>query len=182
MAVLGEIHTELGPVHGIFHAAGVMRDGIIQEKSREQALSVLAPKLLGTLAIDRAIEHFAPSFVVLFSSTSAISGLPGQIDYTSANAFLDAFAHSRNGSDTRFISLNWGIWGEVGMAAKGRGPGWAGQTPAFFRGAGIAGAKKGDSRAFLDVFTAFWRGRFYGKLRSYRLPLPCPSESFPTSS
>lgn len=118
MAVLGEIHTELGPVHGIFHAAGVMRDGIIQEKSREQALSVLAPKLLGTLAIDRAIEHFAPSFVVLFSSTSAISGLPGQIDYTSANAFLDAFAHSRNGSDTRFISLNWGIWGEVGMAAK----------------------------------------------------------------
>src|SRR4029453_808123 len=52
------------------------------------------------------------------SSGSALNGLPGQVDYASANAFLDAFAHRSSTIGNRWtLSVNWSAWQEVGMAA-----------------------------------------------------------------
>ena len=54
---------------------------------------------------------------MLFSSVSSIIGLPGQIDYTAANAFLDAYAIKANRDErTRALVVNWNAWQEVGMA------------------------------------------------------------------
>ena len=48
---------------------------------------------------------------------SSIIGLPGQIDYTAANAFLDAYAAKANRDPrTRALVVNWNAWQEVGMA------------------------------------------------------------------
>src|SRR5690606_9751828 len=52
-------------------------------------------------------------------SVSAWLGLPGQVDYAAANAFLDALAR-RSGRHRSWpvISIGWGAWKEVGMAAR----------------------------------------------------------------
>ena len=52
------------------------------------------------------------------SSTSTVTAPAGQIDYVAANEYLNAYAQSRAGGETRVVALNWGIWNEVGMAAE----------------------------------------------------------------
>ena len=56
-------------------------------------------------------------FISLFSSTSAIWGRVGQVDYTAANAYLDAWAAGcLDRSKWPVVSINWDNWREVGMA------------------------------------------------------------------
>ena len=119
-AVVRDIRATLGSIHGIFHTAGVMNDGVLQEKTKKQAAVVLAPKVKGTLVLDSFLDEIAPDFLVLCSSTSSLLGLAGQADYVAANAFLDTYAHFRSSREkkTAVIAINWGVWSGVGMAAK----------------------------------------------------------------
>lgn len=112
------INKAFGPLHGVFHTAGVLDDGLIQLKTAQRATAVLAPKIKGTLALEAALASEQPDFVMLFSSISAFAGLAGQADYAGANAFLDAYAQSRlDKGGTRILSAAWPQWREVGMAA-----------------------------------------------------------------
>ncbi len=111
--------ARFGRIDGVFHAAGVLGDSLMPLKTREDAERVLAPKVQGTLALDVALAGIPVDFLVLFSSISSLAGLPGQSDYTGANAFLDAFAQARNAQDGTFVvALNWSAWRETGMAAN----------------------------------------------------------------
>ncbi len=106
-----------GAINGVVHAAGLLRDGLLQMKTQADVEEVMQPKVLGLGVLDRLLAGKHLDFMVLFSSTSTVTGPPGQTDYVGANAFLNAYANSRNGGDFgRVISLNWGIWNEVGMA------------------------------------------------------------------
>lgn len=117
--VVAEARKRFGTLNGVFHTAGVLDDGILQMKTREQAERVLTPKALGTLVLDEALAGSRLDFFVLFSSVSSITGLAGQIDYAGANAFLDAFAHARTARDgTLCVAVNWNAWQRVGMAAE----------------------------------------------------------------
>ena len=108
----------LGPVTGVFHAAGTLDDGLIETRSRAAMEAVLRPKVAGTLALEEALKGQRPEFVMLFSSISAFAGLPGQADYAAANAFLDSYAQARHGEDgPRVLAVGWSPWREVGMAA-----------------------------------------------------------------
>jgi acyl carrier protein len=91
--------------------------GIIPLKTHAMADRVLAPKILGTAILDEVLASEPLDFVVLCSSFNAMLGGVGQIDYTAANAYLDAFAHAntREGGPVT-ISINWAVWQEVGMA------------------------------------------------------------------
>jgi acyl transferase domain-containing protein/thioesterase domain-containing protein len=118
-----------GRIHGVVHAAGVLSDELLQSKTQRAVESIFAPKIYGTLVLDSLFANDRPEFFVVFSSTSAVTGPPGQIDYVAANAFLNAYAQSRSHvRGARTIAIGWGIWNEVGMAAKagralGRGAG-----------------------------------------------------------
>ena len=117
--VVDQAKDRFGGIQGVIHTAGLIKDGIIQLKSRETVEQVLAPKVKGTLVLDTILRDEKLDFFVLFSSVSAISGPAGQADYAAANAFLDAFAHQKaSRDDTYTLAINWGVWQGVGMAAE----------------------------------------------------------------
>jgi hypothetical protein len=68
-------------------------------------------RLLGGVPLD---------FVALTSSINSVLGAPGLSDYAGANAVLDAFPDStlRPASWKHVVSVDWGPWRDVGMAAK----------------------------------------------------------------
>ena len=117
--VVEEVRTRFGRIDGLIHAAGILDDGPLLARDREQAETVLGAKTRGTLALEAALEGTDLDLVVLFSSVSAVIGAPGQVDYAAANAFMDVFARSRlDRMAERVISLAWGAWKDVGMAAE----------------------------------------------------------------
>ncbi len=117
-AALQAGEARFGRVHAVIHAAGVVEDGALMLKTPAQVEEVFAPKLHGTQVLNRLFPDGALDLMVLFSSTSTVTGPAGQIDYVAANEYLNAFAKSRAGGKTRVVALNWGIWTGVGMAAE----------------------------------------------------------------
>lgn len=117
-AAVVDAATRFGPIRAVIHAAGVVDDGPLMTKTPAAVEEVFAPKLHGTLVLDRLFPDGALDLMVLFSSTSTVTGPAGQIDYVAANEFLNAFAKSRVGGKTKVIALDWGIWSGVGMAAE----------------------------------------------------------------
>jgi len=114
-----DIAGTLGPITGVFHTAGVLDDGLLETRSRLGMAAVLRPKVQGTLALEDALRGHPVAFMMLFSSVSALAGMPGQTDYAAANAFLDAYAQARRDDPiTRVLSVGWSQWREVGMAAN----------------------------------------------------------------
>jgi len=111
------VRERFGAIHGVIHAAGLAGGGVIQLKAAHTAAAVLAPKRRGTRCLEAALRGTPLDFFVLCSSTIALAGGLGQVDYCAANSFLDAFAHgaaAAGGPPT--VSINWGAWEEVGMA------------------------------------------------------------------
>ena len=107
----------LGAVCVVVHAAGVVDDGPLLTKTPAQVEEVFAPKLHGTQVLAGLFPDGKLDLMVLFSSTSTVTGPAGQIDYVAANEYLNAYAKGRTGQ-TKVVALNWGIWTGVGMAAE----------------------------------------------------------------
>ncbi|MET0400342.1 MAG: SDR family NAD(P)-dependent oxidoreductase [Longimicrobiaceae bacterium] len=121
-AVVDAARARFGEIAGVVHAAGVPSGGMIQMKAPRQVADVLAAKVGGTRVLERLFAGRPLDFMLLCSSRTAVMGRFGQVDYTAANAFLDAFARwHRNSTGTYTVSVNWGGWEEVGMAAEFRG-------------------------------------------------------------
>src|SRR5579871_605579 len=117
-AVVARAREKFGRIDGVIHAAGVLDDGLIQLKHKDAADRVLAPKITGTLVLEQALADAPPEFMILFSSVSCYTAPVGQVDYVAANAFLDAYAAAKQGQSAPWtVAINWGRWGETGMAA-----------------------------------------------------------------
>ena len=123
--VVNEARRRFGHIDGVFHAAGVLDDGLMQLRTDEQSAAVLAPKVRGTIALDQALGDGDDGLLfVLFSSISAEAGLLGQADYAAASTFLDSYATARRESKAGLsVSVQWGTWVDVGMAARIANPG-----------------------------------------------------------
>ncbi|RUL78905.1 non-ribosomal peptide synthetase [Dyella choica] len=115
------IPEEFESLDGIIHSAGVLRDGYLVGKTSQQLREVLAAKVSGTLNLDEASRDIALDFFTCFSSIAGALGNPGQADYATGNAFMDAFVHYRSDLVAkgqrrgRTLSVNWPLWDEGGM-------------------------------------------------------------------
>jgi len=133
-AAVKQAVARFGTIHGVIHAAGVPGMGLIQLKTVEMLAKVLAPKVMGTLVLERVLQgmDIELDFLILFSSmTSFTGGGLGQIDYCAANAFLDGYAQRHVGRKQLVTSINWGEWqwNAWGEGLEGFGP----EIQDFFR-------------------------------------------------
>jgi myxalamid-type polyketide synthase MxaB len=116
--ILQHIRTSMPPLKGIIHAAGLLDDGILMEQTWSRFTTVMASKVDGAWNLHTLTLGLPLDFFVLFSAGAALLGSPGQGNYAAANAFLDGLAHYRQTCGLPALSINWGAWAEVGMAAK----------------------------------------------------------------
>jgi NADPH:quinone reductase-like Zn-dependent oxidoreductase/acyl carrier protein len=105
------------PLRGVVHAAGVLADAPVQQVTAHQFADVWSPKVQGAWNLHSLTAGLPLDLFVMFSSMSAVLGAAGQACYTASNAFLDALAHARRQRGLAGISINWGPWSDVGMAA-----------------------------------------------------------------
>ncbi|MFE0812904.1 type I polyketide synthase, partial [Streptomyces sp. NPDC058848] len=118
--LLAFVRRELPPLRGVVHLAGVTDDAVLGRLDWSRVRRVLDPKVRGAWYLDRecAAEGRELDFFVLFSSLTSITGAAGQGAYVMANSVLDAFAAHRRRRGLAALSVGWGAWAEVGMAAR----------------------------------------------------------------
>ncbi|MEN8215012.1 MAG: type I polyketide synthase [Pseudomonadota bacterium] len=104
-------------LRGIIHTAGVLEDALLQRQNWAQFSRVMAPKVAGAWNLHKLTQDIALDFFVCFSSSTALLGAAGQGNYAAANAFMDGLAQHRRDLGLPGLSINWGPWGEIGMAA-----------------------------------------------------------------
>ena len=118
---VADARAKFGEINGVIHAAGVIRDNLIQLKSQRDIEEVFSAKVYGTLVLDEIFRRQPLDFMLLFSSTSAFVAPQGQVDYVGASSFVNAFADSCQGARPYPVTaIAWGIWRDVGMAAPAR--------------------------------------------------------------
>lgn len=108
-------------INGIFYTAGICKDTLLVNKSKQEIEQVLATKIKGVIALDEETKKEKLDFFIMYSSISSVIGNIGQTDYGFANGFLDAYAFLRNtwvkqglrSGDT--VSINWPLWEEGNM-------------------------------------------------------------------
>ncbi len=147
--VIDMARIELGNVTGIIHAAGILADRLIEDKTVAQFDAVYSTKVDGLKSLLSATRDDELKLIVLFSSTTARLGRKGQVDYAAANEILNKIAQSENQSrkDCKVLSVNWGPW-DGGMV-----------TPALKRlfaeeGVGVIGLNAGADYLIQEIESA----------------------------
>ena len=104
---------------GVWHAAGMLADGLLLKQTAISLARVYAPKSHGAWTLQLVAAGLPLRSCVLFSSVVALLGGGGQANYSAANACLDALSACRRSRGACSSSVQWGAWAEVGMAARG---------------------------------------------------------------
>jgi phthiocerol/phenolphthiocerol synthesis type-I polyketide synthase D len=105
------------PVRGVYHSAGVVRDGTVGRLEWADVEAVFRAKIEGSWALHRLTAADPVVEFVVFSSAVTLLGAVGQASHTGANLFLDSLAHHRRAHGLAALAVDWGAWGEVGEAA-----------------------------------------------------------------
>jgi NADPH:quinone reductase-like Zn-dependent oxidoreductase/acyl carrier protein len=182
--VVERTHGELPTLRGVLHCAGVLDDGILEQQDPARFRKVLTPKVQGAWNLHILTLNESLDFFVLYSSMSALLGMPGQGNYAAANAALDALAQHRRQQGLPALSVNWGPFSEVGLAAAhaNRGERLAYQGMASFttrqgdallerlltEGATNVGAVSLDLRQWLQFFPSAASQRVWEELAQER--------------
>jgi acyl transferase domain-containing protein len=117
-AVAGLLSTIQPPVTAVIHAAGVTRDALAADVTKEQLDEVLRAKVDGAWNLHELTRDAGLRAFVLFSSAAGAFGNAGQASYAAANACLDAIAATRRAAGLPCLSLAWGLWQqESGISA-----------------------------------------------------------------
>jgi len=103
---------------GIFHCAGILEDGFLLHQTPENFQKVFAPKVAGSWNLHEQSLNNPSSILVLFSSIASVLGSPGQGNYAAANSYLDSLSTYRHSLGLPSLTIHWGPWAEVGMAAR----------------------------------------------------------------
>ncbi|MEA2221633.1 MAG: hypothetical protein QOH83_9 [Solirubrobacteraceae bacterium] len=112
-AALARLLDAIDPDHAltaVIHAAGTFADGMIASLDDAALDTVMRPKSGAARWLDELTAGDDLAAFVLFSSAAGVFGLPGQGNYASANASLDALAQRRRACGLPATAVAWGVW------------------------------------------------------------------------
>lgn len=109
---------DLGPLRGVVHGAGALRDRTLAALGRDEVEAVFRSKVRGSTLIERATRTPERDFFVAYSSIAGVLGARGQANHAAANAWLDAFVGGLRAEGATACSIAWGPWGDSGAAAR----------------------------------------------------------------
>jgi myxalamid-type polyketide synthase MxaE and MxaD/epothilone polyketide synthase C/epothilone polyketide synthase D len=125
--LIREIAASARPLRGVIHAAGLGDPGMLATLTPARFRKVMAPKVLGAAHLHTLTRDAPLDFFVMYGSVAGLLGLGGTGHYAAANTFLDALAHHRRALGRPALSVDWGVFSEVGgSAAPDRRGGLAG--------------------------------------------------------
>ncbi|MEU5302640.1 SDR family NAD(P)-dependent oxidoreductase [Streptomyces noursei] len=102
----------------LIHAATRSRPALLAAKTLQDVHQVLDTKVGGYLNLRTAFAASPPTLWCNFGSDVPLFGIPGDLDYVAANAFLGAAARYNSALGTEDeITIGWGLWTESGFAS-----------------------------------------------------------------
>lgn len=116
IALFNAIKIAHPPLKGVIHCAGGLDDAVINKMTWDKFAKITRPKIVGGWLLHQYTKDMDLDFFILFSSILSLMGSPGQINYTAGNAFLDALGAHRRSRQLPTLVMNWGPWGEIGLA------------------------------------------------------------------
>ncbi|MFL0800590.1 MAG: SDR family NAD(P)-dependent oxidoreductase [Agarilytica sp.] len=121
--LVDEIVQQYGELSGVIHAAGIIDDGLISNKTEAALCSALSPKICGVVALDEATRDHNLNFFLSLASFGGAFGSAGKGGYSVANTFLDSYSMYRNElvslgeREGHTITVEWLSRNSEGMAA-----------------------------------------------------------------
>jgi acyl transferase domain-containing protein/acyl carrier protein len=123
-AALSETRARFGRIDGVFWTGGAFAGGLIQLKTPEALHAELDPVARSIEDLLAAVDDSpeAPSFVLLSSTTTAVTGGLGQLDVASLGSYVDSLAVRRAAEGRAFTvavhwdPYQWGGWLVTGVA------------------------------------------------------------------
>ncbi|EXK77811.1 hypothetical protein FOQG_17497 [Fusarium oxysporum f. sp. raphani 54005] len=94
-ALLQDIRAVMPPLGGVAMGAMVLIDSTFHNMSLQDMQKVTDPKVKGSIHLESLLRDVDLDFFVFFSSLTAVTGNPGQSNYSAANLFMASLANAR---------------------------------------------------------------------------------------
>ena len=110
------ISSELPPLKGVVHSAGVLDDGVLAQLDWNRFERLFEPKVYASWLLHEYTKSLDLDFFILKSTLLSLLGSAGQGNYTASSAFLDALTAYRHAAGLQATAINWCAWSEGGLA------------------------------------------------------------------
>ncbi|KAI1176375.1 beta-ketoacyl synthase domain-containing protein [Nemania sp. FL0916] len=108
-SVHSTIVETLPPIAGVVQGAMVLKDSAIRDMSMDDMLTVLRPRVEGSLYLDSIFQKTDLDFFIYLSSMTGVLGNAGQANYTTANTFMSSLAARRRKRGLAATVINVGV-------------------------------------------------------------------------
>ena len=106
-------------VHGVIHAAIVLRDMGLANMDEARFVAALAAKIDVSVRLAQVFGREPLESVLFFSAIQSFTKAAGQSNYAAGSLFKDAFARRLAQQWPCAVRvINWGYWGSVGVVAS----------------------------------------------------------------
>lgn len=102
---------------GVIHLAGIGRERLLVEETRESFSHSLRPKVFGTWVLHQLVKEQPECLFISFSSVISFFGVTTVGAYAAANSFLDCFwHHQKYNSRVQSYCFGSSTWAGVGIS------------------------------------------------------------------